>query len=68
MYAYQAYMKRISLFVSEPQYQRFRQLARVAGRPYAELVREALDSYLRANVRRTLRPTYNRKKADTVRE
>lgn len=40
-------MKRISIFVSEPQYVAFLKLAENQGRPYAELIREALDLYLR---------------------
>ncbi len=41
------FVRRISLFLSEPQIAAFQALSRQAGRPYAELVREALDEYLR---------------------
>ncbi len=44
-------MKRISVFIGEPQYQQFLELANVKGRPYAELIREALDDYLRTQTR-----------------
>jgi len=39
-------MKRISLFVSERQYEEFLALSKAMGQPYAELIREALNSYL----------------------
>jgi hypothetical protein len=56
-------LKRISLFIAEPQYEAFQALAASQGRPYAELVRDALDQYLRergtppaaAKVRRQVR-------------
>ena len=40
-------VKRISVFLSEPQVKRFKALAKELGRPYAELIRDALDEYLR---------------------
>lgn len=40
-------MRRISLFLSEPQVAKFKALATTLDRPYAELIREALDEYLR---------------------
>jgi metal-responsive CopG/Arc/MetJ family transcriptional regulator len=45
--AYCAAMKRISLFVSERQYKEFLALSTAMGQPYAELIREALNNYLR---------------------
>ncbi len=39
-------MKRISLFVSERQYEQFLALSNAMGQPYAELIREALNGYL----------------------
>ena len=40
-------MKRISVFISERQYEQFRELGRAEERPYSELIREALSQYLR---------------------
>jgi hypothetical protein len=40
-------VKRISLFLSDPQVAAFKTLARDLDRPYAELIRDALDQYLR---------------------
>jgi predicted DNA-binding protein len=40
-------MKRISVYISEQQYERFQALAESYGQPYAELIREALNRYLR---------------------
>jgi len=40
-------VKRISIFLSEPQVDAFQKLSAESGRPYAELIREALDAYLR---------------------
>lgn len=40
-------MKRISVFVAEPQYRAFQELATERGVPYSELIREALSRYLR---------------------
>jgi metal-responsive CopG/Arc/MetJ family transcriptional regulator len=40
-------VKRISLFLSERQVQGFKALAQNLGRPYSELIRDALDQYLR---------------------
>lgn len=39
-------MKRISLFVSERQYEQFLSISKEMGQPYAELIREALNNYL----------------------
>jgi hypothetical protein len=39
-------MKRISVFVSERQYEQFLAISKDLGQPYAELIREALNSYL----------------------
>lgn len=39
-------MKRISLFVSERQYEEFLAVSAALGQPYAELIREALNAYL----------------------
>ena len=59
-------MKRISIFVSEPQYKGFLALAEQQDRPYAELIREALDVYLRERSHVTLKKT-ERKRAVTRR-
>lgn len=40
-------MRRISLFLSEPQVEGFKALAQELDRPYSELIRDALDQYLR---------------------
>ena len=40
-------MKRINIYIAEPQYEQFHALAESQGRPYSELIREALDQYLR---------------------
>jgi len=40
-------MRRISLYISEPQYDQFQALAASTGRPYSELIREALGQYLK---------------------
>jgi hypothetical protein len=40
-------MKRVSVFLSEPQIEGFQALAKELGRPSAELIREALDDFLR---------------------
>jgi len=40
-------MKRISVFISERQYEQFKGLGRAEERPYSELIREALSQYLR---------------------
>jgi hypothetical protein len=39
-------MRRISLFITDPQYKHFQDLGRERDRPVAELVRDALDRYL----------------------
>ncbi len=40
-------MKRISVFISDLQYEQFKGLGRAEERPYSELIREALSQYLR---------------------
>jgi hypothetical protein len=40
-------VKRISLFLSDPQVAKFKALGKQLDRPYAELIREALDEFLR---------------------
>ena len=40
-------MKRISVFISERQYEQLRELGRTEDRPYSKLIREALSQYLR---------------------
>ncbi len=40
-------MKRVTLYIAEPQYKQFQALAERQGRPYSELIRQALDQYLR---------------------
>jgi hypothetical protein len=44
-------MKTITINVSEPVYEDFRRAARSLGRPTAELIREAMESYRRQNLR-----------------
>jgi hypothetical protein len=39
-------MRRVSVFITDPQYQHFADLGRERDRPVAELIREALDRYL----------------------
>ncbi len=39
-------MKRISVFISERQYEQLRELGRAEDRPYSKLIREALSQYL----------------------
>ncbi len=43
-------MRRINIYIADPQYAEFQRLARERGRPYSELIREALDHYLRPQV------------------
>lgn len=57
-------MKRISIFLGEPQVAAFQALANERGRPYAELIREALDVFLRQRGR-TVKPKADRKRAQT---
>jgi metal-responsive CopG/Arc/MetJ family transcriptional regulator len=40
-------MKRISLFIADPQYERFHRVAQQRDRSVSELIRAALDAYLR---------------------
>lgn len=40
-------MKRVTLYISDPQYSGVQELAEQRGRPYSELIREALEQYLR---------------------
>ena len=40
-------MKRISVFIAERQLARLQALGEEYGQPYAELIREALNAYLR---------------------
>ena len=40
-------MKRISVLISERQYEQFKGLGSAEERPYSELIREALSQYLR---------------------
>lgn len=44
-------MKTITINVSEPVYEDFRRASKALGRPTAELIREAMDSYRRQNLR-----------------
>ena len=39
-------MKRVTLYLSAPQYARLQKLAAVSDRPYSELVRLAVDDYI----------------------
>jgi predicted DNA-binding protein len=50
MYAYRIYnpsMKRISLFLPEPMIARLGNLSKKTGTPSAELIRRAIEAYLR---------------------
>jgi hypothetical protein len=44
-------MKTITINVSEPVYEAFRQASRRQGRPTSELIREAMESYRRQHLR-----------------
>jgi hypothetical protein len=44
-------MKTITVNVSEPVYEDFRRASRCQGRPTAELIREAMESYRRQHLR-----------------
>jgi hypothetical protein len=44
-------MKTITINVSEPVYEDFRRASRTQGRPTAELIREAMESYRRQHLR-----------------
>ena len=44
-------MKTITLNVSEPVYEEFRRASRSLGRPTAELIREAMETYRREHLR-----------------
>jgi hypothetical protein len=44
-------MKTITINVSEPVYEDFRRASRSQGRPTAELIREAMESYRRQHLR-----------------
>lgn len=57
-------MKRVSLFLSEPQIQAFEALRKELDRPVAELIREALDDFLRRRGS-DLAPQTERKRAVT---
>ena len=57
-------VKRISLFLSEPQVTSFKALGRSLDRPYAELIREALDEFLRQRGK-TVKPKAERPRAVT---
>jgi predicted DNA-binding protein len=39
-------MKRISVFISVPQFQRLKQMSATTGLPLAELLRRAIDRFL----------------------
>lgn len=58
-------MKRISLFVSERQYEQFLTLSEQMGQPYAELIREALNNYLQQHAGRVTPSKAGRKRATT---
>ena len=58
-------MKRVSLYLSEPQIEAFQSLAQQRDRPVAELIREALDEFLRNRGGHTAKP--GRKRAATRR-
>ena len=40
-------MKRINIYIADPQYEQLQALGERRGRPYSELIRAALDQYLR---------------------
>jgi hypothetical protein len=46
MYVYNVHMKRISLFVSLPQYNALLTLAKMLGLSFSETLRRAIDAYL----------------------
>lgn len=48
-------MKRITLYIAEPQYEAFQALAATRQQPYSELVREALNRYLADEGEKTAR-------------
>ena len=59
-------MKRISVFIAERQLAQFRALGKEYGQPYAELIREALNVYLRERDAETaVRQKAERKRAAT---
>ena len=60
-------MKRISVFIAERQYERFQELSRTYGQPYAELIREALNDYLQRREAPGAAKKAERKRADTRR-
>ena len=45
-FSYSMLVKRISVFLSQRQVEEFKALAEDLGRPYSELIRDALDQYL----------------------
>ena len=45
-------MKTITINVSEPVYEDFRRASKSQGRPTAELIREAMESYRRQHLRK----------------
>jgi hypothetical protein len=54
-------LKRNTLWVTKPQSQLFRALATRADRGYSELIRAALDDYLRERTAPARRRRHNRK-------
>ncbi len=63
---YRIAMKRVCLFLSEPQIAAFQALAEERDRPSAELIREALDDFLRRRAPDSAQ-TAERKRAATRR-
>jgi len=59
-------MKRISVFIAERQLARLQALGEEYGQPYAELIREALNAYLRQkDAEAAVRQKAERKRAAT---
>ena len=56
-------MRRVTLYISEPQYQQFQELAATRGQAYSELIREALNRYLRAQARTDRKRASTRKRS-----
>ena len=50
-----ARMRRVTLYISEPHYQRFLELAAERGQAYSELIRDAMNRYLRTQGKKTER-------------
>ncbi len=56
---------RFTLYIAEPQYEHFQELAAERGQPYSELIRQALNQYLRKQETLSRRTLPGRKQAYT---